>query len=118
MQVLVQCDDPICCENELIRRVEGVIAGTLERFGEHVSRVEVGLRDLNSERPGDRDKVCSLEARLTGSAPVSVEYKAPTLAEAIHVAAGQLERLVGQHLRELSRTLSATRAAGHSATPR
>ena len=49
MQVLVNCDDHICCDAELIRRVEGVIAGTLERFGEHLSRVEVWLRDLNSE---------------------------------------------------------------------
>ena len=118
MQVLVKCDDHVCCDDELIRRVEGVIAGTLERFGEHLSWVEVGLHDLNSEKPGDRDKVCSLEARLTGAAPLSVKYEAPTLAEAIHVAAGKLERLVGQHLRELTRSLAASAATGPSAAPR
>ena len=104
MQVLVNCDDHICCDNELIRRVESVITGTLERFGERLSRVEVWLRDLNSEKPGDRDKVCTLEARLTGAAPVSAEHEAPTLAEAIHVAAGKLERLVGHQLRAESVT--------------
>jgi hypothetical protein len=109
MQVLVSCDDHVCCDGELIRRVEGVIAGTLERFGEHVSRVEVRLGDLNSEKPGDRDKVCSLEARIAGASLVKVQYEAPTLAEAIHGAIGRLERLVGQQMRALSVTGLAAR---------
>ena len=99
MQVLVHCDDPICCDHELIRRVEGVITGTLERFSEHLSRVEVWLRDLNSEKPGDRDKVCSLEAWPAGAPSLSAEHEAPTMAEAIHVAAGKLERLVERQVR-------------------
>jgi hypothetical protein len=102
MQVMVNCDDHICCDDELIRRVEGVIAGTLAHFGEHLSLVEVWLRDLNSEEPGGRDKVCSLEARIAGAAPVNTEHEAPTLAEAIHVAAGKLERLVERQLRTVS----------------
>jgi hypothetical protein len=114
MQVLVNCDDPICCDNELIQRVEGVIAGTLERFGEHLSRVEVWLKDLNSENAGDRDKVCSLEARLaTDAAPVTVEHGAPTLAEAIHEAASQLERLVDRQVRDLFVPPSNLRANMH-----
>jgi len=109
MQISVNCDDHICCDAELIRRVEGVIAGTLAHFGEHLSRVEVWLRDLKSDKPGDRDKVCSLEARIAGAAPVNTEHEAPTLTEAIHVAAGQLERLVERQLRAISVTGLATR---------
>lgn len=118
MQVRVNCDDHICCDNELIRRVEGVITGTLERFSEHLLRVEVWLHDLNSEKPGDRDKVCSLEARVAGAPPVSAEHEAPTLAEAIHVAAGKLEKRVGHRLRELMQELGPSAAVGHSQTPR
>ena len=118
MQIMVNCDDPICCDEELIRRVEGVIAGTLERFGEHLFRVEVRLRDLGSEKPGDRDKVCSLEARMTGTASVAAEHEAPTLTEAIHVAAGKLERLVGRQVREFARTLAESPEAEHSPAPR
>jgi hypothetical protein len=109
MQVLVKCDDPICCDAELIRRVEGVIAGTLERFGEHLSRVEVWLRDFNSEKPGDRDKVCCLEAHLAGAPPVNVEHGAPTLAEAIHVATSKFERLIERRLRSVPVTGLAAR---------
>jgi hypothetical protein len=108
MQVLVHCDDPICYDGELIRRVEGVIEGTLERFGDHVFRVEVRLGDLKSDKPGDRDKVCSLEARMAGAESVTAKHDAPTLTEAIHVAAGMLERLVGQALRQFTQALPGT----------
>ena len=116
MQVLVYCDDPVSYDEELIRRVEGVIAGTLEHFGDHLYRVEVHLRDLRSEKPGDRDKVCSLEARMAGAGSVVAEHGAPTLTEAIHVAAGKLERLVTRQLRQLAQVLAGSRA-GHSPTP-
>jgi ribosome-associated translation inhibitor RaiA len=109
MQVLVNCEDPICCDAELIRRVEGVIAGTLERFSEQVSRVEVWLKDLQSEKPGARDQVCSLEARLSGLPPVMAEHEAPTLTEAIHAAAGKLERLIGRQVRTVPVTGLAAR---------
>jgi hypothetical protein len=118
MQVMVTCEDPVCCDDELIRRVEGVIAGTLERFGDHLFRVEVRLRDLGSEKAGDRDKVCSLEARMTGAASVVAEHDAPTLTEAIHVAAGKLERLVGRQVRGFGRTLAGSPEAEHSPAPR
>ena len=108
MQVLVTCDDPICCDAELLLRVEGVIAGTLERFDDRVSQVEVRLSDLASERPGDRDKVCSLEARMAGAVSVVAKHAAPTLTEAIHVAAGELGRLVGRELRQLGQALAGT----------
>src|ERR1700730_13064139 len=108
MQVLVCCDDPVHGDVELIRRVEGVIEGTLERFGDSVFRVEVHLSDLNSEKPGDRDKVCSLEARTAGTTTVIARHDAPTLTEAIHVAAGELGRLIDRELRQLARTLAGT----------
>jgi len=113
MQVLVHCDDHVCCDDELIRRVEGVVAGTLERFGDHLFRVEVWLRDLQSEKPGDRDQVCHLEARFAGATPLSAEYQAATLAEALHEAANRLERLVERHLREYLTRASNLRANMH-----
>jgi hypothetical protein len=113
VQVRVNCDDHIVCDLELIRRVEGVVTGTLEGFAEQLTHVEVWLRDLHSEKPGERDKVCSLEARLVGAAPVTVEHGAPTLAEAIHEAASQLERLVDRQLRDFFARPSNLRANMH-----
>lgn len=106
MEVLVYCDDQIVCSAELIRRVEGVITGALERFSERISRVEANLRDLNSGKSGDRDKICTVQAEISGSgAQVAASHEAATLAEAIHDAADKLERLIARELQQLDETL-------------
>lgn len=115
MQVLVNCDDPICCEEELIRRVEGVLEGTLEEFRDRVLRVEARLSDLHGPKPGERDKICALEARIAGSTVVA-SHEAATLAEAIHDAADKLKRLIVQEIRQLDRAL-ATPQAGRPGGP-
>ena len=94
MQVLVNSDLHI----DLTERVQGVLEGRLERFGERITRVEVALRDLNSLKLGERDKRCIMEARLGGMEPIAVSHEAPTLTEAIHVAADKLERAVADAL--------------------
>ncbi len=99
MNVLVHCDDQICHSEELLQRVAGVIAGTLERFSDHLGRVEAHLRDLNSSRSGERDKICSVDAQIARSgAHMTVTREAATLTEAIHDAADQLKRLLAREL--------------------
>jgi ribosome-associated translation inhibitor RaiA len=105
MEVRVDCDAQVGHEADLIRRVEGVIGGTLERFQSRISRVEAFLRDLHSAKPGARDLVCSLEARMAGGAAVLATYEAATLAEAIHGAADKLERLIARNLQQLDEAL-------------
>jgi ribosome-associated translation inhibitor RaiA len=97
MQVLVNSD----LHMDLTERVQGVLEGRLERFEERITRVEVALSDLNSCRLGERDKRCIMEARLGGREPIAVSHEAPTLAEAIHVAAEKLERAVEDALGSL-----------------
>src|SRR5262249_33223377 len=111
MEVVVHCDDEVCRSEELIRRVEGVIAGTLEQFGDRISRVEATLRDLNSGKSGDRDKICRVEAHIAGRrAQVLVSHEATTLTEAIHDAADKLKRLVARELQQLDETLGGPQA--------
>jgi ribosome-associated translation inhibitor RaiA len=99
MQVLVSSDDPGCCGEELIQRIEGVLEGTLERFGDRVTRVEVRLGDRNSPNPGDRDKSCTLEAGVAGLGMVTASHEAATLTEAIHGAADKLKRAVSHEIK-------------------
>lgn len=98
MQILINSDERICCDAELISRIEGVLEGFLERFAEHITRVEVTLSDLNSSQMGDRDKCCVIEVRLSGLKPLAVGHEAATLAEAIHAAADQLRRSLGDYI--------------------
>ncbi len=82
--------------SDLTARVRGVIEGRLERFEGWITRVEVDLSDLNSQKLGERDKRCIMEARLRGMGPIAVSHEAATLTEAIHAAADKLERALEQ----------------------
>jgi ribosome-associated translation inhibitor RaiA len=119
MQVQVNCDDPICCDENLFQRVEGVIAGTLERFSSRISRVEAHLSDVSGVKQGYRDKVCSLEAWVAGAgaASVTASHEAATLTEAIHDAADKLERLVDRAIQQLDAALD-NPGVGTSPAPR
>lgn len=104
MQVLVNSDHHIVGGEELTERVQGVVEGKLERFNGRITRVEVHLNDLNGSKLGERDKRCMMEARLGGMKPIAVSHEAPTLTEAIHVAADKLERAIEHALGKLEDT--------------
>jgi len=108
MQVLVNSDHHIVGGEDLTERVRGVVEGRLERFEGRITRVEVHLNDLNSLKLGERDKRCMMEARVGGLKPIAVSHEAPTLTEAIHVAADKLERAVEHVLGKLEDTAGRT----------
>lgn len=101
MQVLVNSDHHIVGGEDLTERVRGVVEGRLERFTGRITRVEVHLNDLNGLKLGERDKRCLMEVRVGGMKPIAVSHEAPTLTEAIHVAADKLERAVANALGRL-----------------
>jgi hypothetical protein len=101
MQLQVNLEDSVSSDEELVRRVEGVLEGALEHFSGRVSRVSLSLDDLHSERMGEPDKSCRLEARVAGRAALTVSHEAVTLTEAIHGAADKLRRLLARELRQV-----------------
>jgi ribosome-associated translation inhibitor RaiA len=84
--------------------VEGVVEGTLDRFGDRIIRVEVHLNDLNSHKLGYRDKRCLMEAHIAGHEPIAVSHEAATLTEAIHAAADKLKRALDHVLGRIRET--------------
>lgn len=108
MQVLVNSDHHIVGDENLTERVQGVVEGRLDRFEGRITRVEVHLNDLNSLKLGERDKRCMMEARVGGLKPIAVSHEAPTLTEAIHMAADKLERAVAHVLGKLQDTAGRT----------
>ena len=92
MQVQVNTDNTVAGSEELSRKVEGVVEGTLGRFGGQITRVEVHLNDVNGPKSGPDDNRCQMEARLAGLQPISVSHQADTLDQAIDGAAKKLER--------------------------
>lgn len=94
MKIQLNTDNNITGSSELLEHVQKVIEHELRHQASFITRVEAHLNDVNSEKKGDRDKRCMLEARITGKKPISVEHRADTVNLAISGAASQLARLV------------------------
>lgn len=95
MQVLLNTDPHIDGRLEMAAHVEHVVTSALERFRDHVTRVEAHLSDANSQAKAGADDIhCTLEARLTGFDPVVVKHHAGTAHQAIGGAVTKLQRAV------------------------
>ena len=93
MLIQINTDSNIEGDEALAKQAQAVLRGTLEHFGEQLTRVEVHLSDQSSDKKsGTDDKRCLLEARLAGLQPITVSYQAATLEQAIVGAAKKLER--------------------------
>jgi ribosome-associated translation inhibitor RaiA len=98
MQVQVHTDNHVNGSAGLTAHVESVVTGTLERFGNRVTRVEVHIGDENGHKGGEHDKRCSMEARLAGLQPIAVTGQGGNVETAINAAAEKLERTIDRTL--------------------
>lgn len=115
MQIQVNTDINIEGHEELAERVRAIVEETLQRLGQHITRVEVHLSDQDgaaregrSEQP---DKRCLMEARLEGRQPVAVSEQAGTVHQAVQGAADKLVRLIDSALGRSARDERAPRPA-------
>lgn len=94
MRIQFNTDSNIHGTEALSAQVTATVAHALERFEEHITRVEVHLSDESRGKIGQHDQRCMLEARLEGRKPVAVTDHAGTLDQAVHGAAKKLARLL------------------------
>ncbi len=93
MKIQVNTDRNIEADDDLASQVRAIVRGTLERFSERLTRVEVYLSDENSDSKfGTHDMRCVLEARLAGRSPTAVTHDAATWEQAVEGAAEQMMR--------------------------
>jgi ribosome-associated translation inhibitor RaiA len=102
MQVQFNTDESIEGREALGRHAEDVVRKELDRFTGQVTRVEIHLRDVNSEKFGENDKHCLMEARIAGRQPIAVTEQAATLHQAIDGAARKLKRSLDTTLGKLA----------------
>lgn len=103
MQVLLNTDHNIEGRDALARHVEQTVKESLHRFGEHVTRVETYLADVNAAKQADDDIHCTMEARLAGFDPVVVKGSGPDVHQAISRTLGKLQRAVSTFLEKHDR---------------
>ena len=101
MQVKINTDSTIERHQGLDDHVAQVVKGAVDRFSEHITRVEVHLSDNNSQKSADGDNRCLMEARVTGYQPIAVTAHAATLHQAISGAAEKLKRAIDSALGRL-----------------
>jgi ribosomal subunit interface protein len=99
MQVLLNTDANIDGGRAMADHVESVVKDALDRFAEHVTRVDAHLTDANSRQKTHPDEIhCTLEAKLIGLEPVVAKDHANTAHQAIRGATGKLQRAIGAAL--------------------
>lgn len=76
--------------------VENSLNETLKHHADRLTRVEVHLKDQNSNQKNGIDKRCLIEARPRGMDPIAVEHDASEFRDAVHQAVLKLERAL-QH---------------------
>ncbi|MFG1791279.1 HPF/RaiA family ribosome-associated protein [Nocardia sp. NPDC049149] len=101
MQIQINTGSGIHGGEGLIEKAEAEITAVLERFSDHLTRVEAHLTDQNGAKGGPDDKQCVLEARPTGQQPVAVTHRAETIEEAIRGAADSMAHLLDSRFGKL-----------------
>lgn len=101
MLIEVNTDNHIQSRADVAASVETMVANGLDHFRDRITRVEVHLADENSNKGGDADVRCSLEARLEGLKPVGVSNYAGSLEEAVDGAVEKLDKLLEHTLGRL-----------------
>ena len=101
MQININTDKTIERHAGLDEHVQSVVSAALNRFGEHISRVEVHLSDNKGQKSTDGDNRCLMEARVTGYQPIAVSDHAATLHQAISGSADKLKRAIDSALGRL-----------------
>jgi ribosome-associated translation inhibitor RaiA len=103
MLIQVNTDHNIQGRQELVADVESSVEDAVRHFKEQITRVEVHLNDVNSQKSGPKDKRCMMEARIEGHPPVAVTHQAESLALAMNGAADKLKASLDNTLGRLHR---------------
>lgn len=101
MQININTDKTIERHQGLDDHVHSVVSAAVQRFADHITRVEVHLSDEQSQKSVDGGNRCLLEARVTGYQPIAVSDHAPSLHQAIGGAADKLKRAIDSALGRL-----------------
>ena len=98
MQVQVNTDDHIHGGESLAQWITDESRSRLNRFQDHITRLEVFLTDLDAGKSGANDKRCRIEARPAGRQPITVTADADKVADAFTGAADKLVRAIDHDL--------------------
>ena len=104
MLIQVNTDHNVEGNRSFADYVEEILVGSLSRFSDQVTRVEVYLSDERGEKQGGvEQKRCLLEARVAGMEPVSVCEQGGGLHEVLTGSVAKMTHLLESRLARLER---------------
>lgn len=101
MLIRINTDKNIDGSERMRNYFSSVIESTLNRFNEHITRVEAHLSDENSQKEGPNDKRCMIEVRVKGLQPIAVTHKAERLVQAVIGAADKMKSTLGTRIAKI-----------------
>lgn len=102
MQIQINTDENIEGSEELSAHISTDIHTRLDRYSEHITRIEVHLSDKNADKSGAHDKRCLIEARIAGRQPEVASDASDTLEGAWSGAAKKLQHVLETTLGKLN----------------
>lgn len=83
MIIQINTDKNISGKENTVAYFTQLVQDALDRYSQHISRVEMHLSDENANKEGKDDKRCVLEVRIEGKQPIAVTSNANTIEDAI-----------------------------------
>jgi hypothetical protein len=99
--IQIHADNQIERDNGRDGRLEEQIRQRLARFEDRITDVEVHVSDVNGPRGGAADLRCTMEARVSGIAPVAAIDQGDTVDRAVIGAAKKVVRALDHQLGKL-----------------
>jgi ribosome-associated translation inhibitor RaiA len=94
MNIQINTGHNIQSNKALIDKFSNTIRSGLTRMREHITKIEVHLKDEDGDKKGKNDKRCMIEAHLVGRQPIVVTDHADTLNQALDGAIDKLINMV------------------------
>jgi ribosome-associated translation inhibitor RaiA len=91
MIIQINTDKNIAGDERLESYLNTIIKDELSHFSDNITRIEVHLADGNSQKKGEDDKRCLIEARLENRQPIAVTSHANTVEAAVNDALEKLK---------------------------
>lgn len=91
MNIKINTGHNIQSNEVLIAKFSSIIESSLSRMSDHITNVEVHLKDEDGNKNGKNDKRCMIEAHLEGRQPIVVTDHSDTLNQALN---GAIDKLI------------------------
>jgi hypothetical protein len=98
MKILINSDSSIAMDARLVKLIMREATELLDRFSDHLTRVEIHLTDIDRGKTGRVDKRCLVEVRVAGMKPIVTSTQTREIETAVNQALRKTVRALNTSL--------------------